>query len=97
MNECYKTIRRNHLARLRDSAEVLDQESNWMKRRLKEALHIRAASDTMNLDTGLQLNPIWRTHLTQHYIISHYIITNHNYIKYVHFSFVSVSWLHSCS
>lgn len=44
-----------------DSAEVLEQENNWMKRRLKEALRIRAAKETMNLDTGLQLNPTWST------------------------------------
>ena len=44
-----------------DSAEVLEQESNWWKRRYKEALQIRAAKETMNLDAGIQLNPIWST------------------------------------
>ena len=44
-----------------DSAEVLEQETNWTKRRFKEALQIQAADKTMNLDTGLQLNPIWST------------------------------------
>ena len=46
-----------------DSAEVLEQETNWTncKQRFKEALQIQAADKTMNLDTGLQLNPIWST------------------------------------
>ena len=42
-----------------DSAEVLEQESNWLKRRLEEALYIRDEDTTMNLDQGFQLNPIW--------------------------------------
>ena len=41
-----------------DSADVLEQESNWLKRRLKEALYIRDEDTTMNLDQGFQLNPI---------------------------------------
>lgn len=44
-----------------DSAEVIEQENNWLKRRYKEALQIRAAKETMNLDAGIQLNPIWNT------------------------------------
>ena len=55
-----------------DSAEVLEQEMNWTQRRVKEALQIQAADKTMNLDTELQLNPIWGTvnHLTQLFTLS---------------------------
>ena len=44
-----------------DSAAVIEQESNWLKRRFKEALRIQAEDDTMNLDLGLQLNSTWNT------------------------------------
>ena len=56
-----------------DSAEVLEQETNWLKRRFKEVLRIHAIEDTMNLDLGLQLNPIWSTPRTM-YLTLHYII-----------------------
>ena len=36
-----------------DSAEVIEQETNWWKRRFKEAFRIHAEDDTMNLDLGL--------------------------------------------
>ena len=44
-----------------DSAQVLEHEPKWWKRRYKEALRIQAESTTMNLDQGLQLNSIWST------------------------------------
>ena len=44
-----------------NSAQVLERESKWWKRRYKEALRIQAESTTMNLDQGLQLNSIWST------------------------------------
>ena len=44
-----------------DSAEVLEQESNWYKRKFKEALHIKNENSPMNLDQGFQVNPIWST------------------------------------
>ena len=44
-----------------NSAQVIEQEPMWWKRRYKEALRIQAASNTMNLDQGLQLNSIWST------------------------------------
>ena len=42
-----------------DSVEVIDQEQNWIKRKIKEALHIRSVNAPMNLDQGYQLNSIW--------------------------------------
>ena len=44
-----------------DSTEVIDQEENWRKRKIKEALHIRSVNAPMNLylDQGYQLNSIW--------------------------------------
>ena len=44
-----------------DSAQALERESIWWKRRYKEALWIQAENNTMNLDQGLQLNSIWST------------------------------------
>ena len=41
-----------------DSAQVLEREPMWWKRRYKEALRIKAENSTMNLDQGLQLNSI---------------------------------------
>ena len=57
-----------------------------------EALQIRTAKKTMNLDAGLQLNPIWSTldawhyiiYIIYSYIIHHYVIN----IKYMQLSFV---------
>ena len=43
-----------------NNAEILEQESNWTKRKVKEALHIKEHT-TMNLDQGVQINTIWST------------------------------------
>ena len=42
-----------------DSAQIMDREDIWFKRRVKEALRIQEERQTMNLDNGLNLNPIW--------------------------------------
>ena len=44
-----------------NNTEILEQESNWNKRKVKEVLHIREEHATMNLDQGYQLNTIWST------------------------------------
>ena len=44
-----------------DSAEVVCQEIHWYKMKVQEVLWIRRTENTMNLDQGLQLNPIWST------------------------------------
>ena len=44
-----------------ESAQVVEVEQNWSKRRIKEALHIRDLKNTMNLDNGLQICSIWNT------------------------------------
>ena len=61
-----------------DSVEVLEQESNWYKRKFKEALHIKNENSPMNLDQGFQVDPIWSTlnitwlyQLHHHYYIIH--------------------------
>lgn len=83
-----------------DSAEVIEQETNWWKRRFKEAFRIQAEDDTMNLDLGLQLNPIWnmlRTIWLSSFIsliITSSIIT---LFKYVQFSFVISLLVAFCS
>ena len=45
-----------------EEATVLDEQQHWGRRRVMEAVHIkkRASRGTyMNLDLGLNLNPIW--------------------------------------
>jgi hypothetical protein len=44
-----------------NSAQVLEREPMWWKRRYKEALRIQAENTTMNPDQGLQLSSIWST------------------------------------
>lgn len=41
-----------------NTCTVLEQEQNWYKRRVKEALMIQKEKRTMNLDNGLSLSPI---------------------------------------
>ena len=50
-----------HHSILWDSAEVISRETHWHKRKVQEALCIPRTDNTMNLDQGLQLNPIWST------------------------------------
>ena len=42
-----------------DNVEVIDSERHGLKRRVKEALHIKTEKHSMNKDNGLELNPIW--------------------------------------
>ncbi len=44
-----------------EEAEILAKEQDWHKRKFKEALHIREESNTMKLDLGRLINPIWNT------------------------------------
>ena len=36
-------------------------EQNWLKRRVKEVLHIKETKAQMNLDHGLTLDDVWCT------------------------------------
>ena len=42
-----------------DNAEVLTNEPNWTKRKVKEALYIKRTDKTLNLDQGYQLDTVW--------------------------------------
>ena len=42
-----------------DNLKVLDREQEWMKRKVKEAIHIKQRAPTMNRDQGYQLSPIY--------------------------------------
>ena len=41
--------------------KILHKETNFIKRKVVEALHISETKHTMNLDQGLRLNPTWQT------------------------------------
>ena len=43
------------------SAKILHKETNFIKRKVVEALHISETKHTMNLDQDLRLNPTWQT------------------------------------
>ena len=49
-----------------DGTEVKKMEANYCKRRTFEAVEIKASSETMNLDSGLQLPSIWNPILNPH-------------------------------
>ena len=38
---------------------VLDREQDWLKRKVKEAIHIKQRAPSMNRDQGYQLPPIY--------------------------------------
>ena len=38
---------------------VIEQEGDWYRFRVKEALYIRISPVTLNTDPGLHLNPCW--------------------------------------
>ena len=42
-----------------DNLRVLDREQDWMKRKVKEAIHIKQRAPSMNRDQGYQLPPIY--------------------------------------
>ena len=42
-------------------SEVIDLESHWERRRIKEAIHIKKTPRTLNTDPGIILNPSWYT------------------------------------
>ena len=44
-----------------EESKVIDQESNWGRRRIKEAIYIKETPNTLNTDPGLLLNPTWNT------------------------------------
>ena len=44
-------------------SKVIEQELNWKRRRVKEAIHINVTPNTMNTDLGLLINPTWHTSL----------------------------------
>ena len=42
-----------------DNLRVLDREQDWLKRKVKEAIHIKQRAPSMNRDQGYQLPPIY--------------------------------------
>ena len=42
-----------------DEARIIDFESNWLKRKIKEALWIRRVNPALNRDSGYTLSPIY--------------------------------------
>ena len=44
-----------------EECKVIHQESNWGRRRIKEAIYIKETPNTLNTDPGLLLNPTWST------------------------------------
>ena len=42
-----------------DNLRVLDRVQDWMKRKVKEAIHIKQRAPSMNRDQGHQLPPIY--------------------------------------
>ena len=42
-----------------DNLRVLDRVQDWMKRKVKEAIHIKQRAPSMNRDQGYQLPPIY--------------------------------------
>ena len=52
--------RTRHAVKWQD-ASTIDQEQNWTKRKVKEAIHIQNQRANMNLDNGRYLNPTWCT------------------------------------
>ena len=55
------------------SAKILHKETNFIKRKVVEALHISETKHTMNLDQGLRLNPTWQT-LTIAFVSFHFFV-----------------------
>ena len=41
-----------------NSFRVIDRESNWRRRRIKEGIHI-SVRDTFNRDSGLKIDSCW--------------------------------------
>ena len=42
-----------------DNLRVLDREKDWIKRKEKDAIHIKQRAPSMNRDQGYQLPPIY--------------------------------------
>ena len=51
-----------------NGAEVKKMEANYWKRRTFEVIQIKASSETMNLDSGLQFPSIWNPILKPPYV-----------------------------
>ena len=43
-----------------DKAEVIEQENNKIRRKIKEALRIQNTDQCLNMDQGMQIDHIWR-------------------------------------
>ena len=41
------------------TVQIVDHKPSAARRRVKEALHIRTEKNPMNIDKGLELDPIW--------------------------------------
>ena len=43
----------------RDEAEIVHREGQWMKRKIKESLTIKAHDNNLNLDAGVSIDTNW--------------------------------------
>ena len=46
-----------------EESTIKEYESNWLKRRIKEAIWIKRTVNALNTDPGININPTWNTML----------------------------------
>ena len=46
-----------------EESTIKEYESNWLKRRIKEAIWIKWTVNALNTDPGININPTWNTML----------------------------------
>ena len=64
-----------------DNLRVLDREQDWLKRKVKEAIHIKQRAPSMNRDQGYQLPPSMVRSFCDHHHLSRITHPDHCMIK----------------
>ena len=64
-----------------DNLRVLDREQDWLKRKVKEAIHIKQRAPSMSRDQGYQLPPIYGQIITRSHHQSRITHPDHCVIK----------------